>query len=376
MTRTAQGTSSVIKQLRDDRGAAATIKTGTTREILYCRRDHKGSTTDFFGANGTIVESFSYSGYGQPHQLSGANAAGPRYEQRQWDDLVGLYYFGARYYDPVTGRFLTPDTQLGGTSLTQADVLNRFAFELNNPINNVDLTGHGLRDVLIGIGIGVALVAIGAAIILTGGAAAPLGAIAAGALVGAGLNAITYSATHTNQDAATFYKGFAVEVAVGAVVGGVTGAASLGVASVAETLSANAARQVAEGAGSRLTVFAIRAAVYVPAESAQGVASSTFNQFMLNVVDKEIGGEDISLDRSLDTAAATGAVTGAVKGVGKAGYGAATLPRHTEEEGLELRPFIAEQRTYGSVSSEPVDPGDLIRSRSMLFSLPVMFAAR
>jgi RHS repeat-associated protein len=376
MTRTAQGTSSVIKQLLDDRGAAATIKTGTTREILYCRRDHKGSTTDFFGANGTIVESFSYSGYGQPHQLSGANAAGPRYEQRQWDDLVGLYYFGARYYDPVTGRFLTPDTQLGGTSLTQADVLNRFAFELNNPINNVDLTGHGLRDVLIGIGIGVALVAIGAAIILTGGAAAPLGAIAAGALVGAGLNAITYSATHTNQDAATFYKGFAVEVAVGAVVGGVTGAASLGVASVAETLSANAARQVAEGAGSRLTVFAIRAAVYVPAESAQGVASSTFNQFMLNVVDKEIGGEDISLDRSLDTAAATGAVTGAVKGVGKAGYGAATLPRHTEEEGLELRPFIAEQRTYGSVSSEPVDPGDLIRSRSMLFSLPVMFAGR
>ena len=373
VTRPAQGAAQVIKQLLDDRGAAATIKTGATREILYCRRDQKASTTDFFGANGTIVESFSYSGYGQPHLLSGNNAAGPRYEQRQWDDLVGLYYFGARYYHPLTGRFLTPDTQIGGSSLTQADVLNRFAFELNNPINNVDLTGHGLRDVLIGIGIGLALVGIGAAIILTGGAAAPLGAIAAGALVGAGFNAVTYSATHTNQDAATFYKGFAVEVAVGAVVGGLTGAASVGVASVAEALSANAVREVAAGTGSRLTVFAIRAAVYVPGEAAQGVASNTFNQFMLNVVDKEIGGEHISLDRSLDTAAATGAVTGAVKGVGKAGYAAGTVGYHTEEEGLELRPFIAEQRTYGSINSEPLE-SDLVRSRAMLFSVPVMFA--
>ena len=324
VTRDAQGATSVIKQLLDDRGAAATIKTGATSGILYCRRDHKASVTDLFGANGTVVESFSYSGYGQPHLLSGTVEAGPRYEQRQWDELVGLYYFGARYYDPVTGRFLTPDSQIGG-DLLQADTLNRFAFELNNPVNNVDLTGHNIRDVLIGIGIGLALVAIGAAIILTGGAAAPLGAVAAGALLGAGLNAITYSATHTNQDAATFYKGFAVDVAVGAVVGGLMGGVSAGATSVAESLTARALVGVTDQTAARAWVFGIRFMVYVPVGAAEGAAGDAFNQFMMNVIDKEIGGEDVSLDSGVAKSAEMGAIFGAVGGLGQAVGETATI---------------------------------------------------
>jgi RHS repeat-associated protein len=146
LVRSAQGALSVVKQLIDDRGAAATIKTTATTDIVYCRRDHKANTTDIFGVERHDSESYAIVvAYGEPHLLSGPNVVGARYEQLQWDDQVGLYILWGALLRSFTGRFLTPDTQVGG-SLTQADALNRFAFELNNPINNVDLTGHNTRD--------------------------------------------------------------------------------------------------------------------------------------------------------------------------------------------------------------------------------------
>jgi len=56
------------------------------------------------------------------------------------DEETGLYYFGARYYNPSLGRFITPDTIIPGFSDPQA--LNRYSYCLNNPINRVDPDGH------------------------------------------------------------------------------------------------------------------------------------------------------------------------------------------------------------------------------------------
>ena len=50
------------------------------------------------------------------------------------DSGSGLYYYGARYYDPELGRFIQPDTYL--------DTLNRYAYCYNNPVNYTDPTGH------------------------------------------------------------------------------------------------------------------------------------------------------------------------------------------------------------------------------------------
>ena len=38
----------------------------------------------------------------------------PLFTGRMWDAESGLYYFGARYYDPELGRFITPDPWTGG----------------------------------------------------------------------------------------------------------------------------------------------------------------------------------------------------------------------------------------------------------------------
>ncbi len=53
-------------------------------------------------------------------------------------EISGLYYYGARYYDPWLGRFISPDTVLAG--------LNRYAYCGNNPVRYVDPTGHVWYD--------------------------------------------------------------------------------------------------------------------------------------------------------------------------------------------------------------------------------------
>ncbi len=42
------------------------------------------------------------------------SSAVPCFTGRDRYAAIGLYYFGARWYDPELGRFLTPDTYTGG----------------------------------------------------------------------------------------------------------------------------------------------------------------------------------------------------------------------------------------------------------------------
>ncbi len=50
-----------------------------------------------------------------------------------------MYYLRSRYYDPEVGRFVNADSQLNADSILG---YNMFAYCENNPVNNVDLTGH------------------------------------------------------------------------------------------------------------------------------------------------------------------------------------------------------------------------------------------
>jgi YD repeat-containing protein len=98
------GTATVTKYLRDERGAAASIESdGSSTTVLYYRRDFKGSTTHTFSTDGTLVSELAYSGYGQWVRVSGTDDPELKYEQRFWTADLGLYYFGSRWYDPITG---------------------------------------------------------------------------------------------------------------------------------------------------------------------------------------------------------------------------------------------------------------------------------
>ena len=64
--------------------------------------------------------------------------------QRQ--DLTGLYHYGAREYDPVTGRFIQPDPIV--PSLYYSQDLNRYTYIRNNPLHYVDPSGTTVRSAL------------------------------------------------------------------------------------------------------------------------------------------------------------------------------------------------------------------------------------
>ncbi|MBU0492465.1 MAG: RHS repeat-associated core domain-containing protein, partial [Chloroflexi bacterium] len=64
-----------------------------------------------------------------------------RFTGQRFESMIGgLYDYGARFYDPLLGRFVSADTVVPGAGNPQA--LNRYAYVLNNPLKYTDPTGH------------------------------------------------------------------------------------------------------------------------------------------------------------------------------------------------------------------------------------------
>lgn len=64
-----------------------------------------------------------------------------RYTGQTHDAVIaGIYYYGARYYDPALGRFLQADTIVPNPQNSQS--LNRYSYAANNPLRYSDPTGH------------------------------------------------------------------------------------------------------------------------------------------------------------------------------------------------------------------------------------------
>ena len=55
-------------------------------------------------------------------------------------DGTGLYYYNARYYDPLIGRFISADT--AAPDLMNPQSFNKYSYCFNNPLNRNDPTGN------------------------------------------------------------------------------------------------------------------------------------------------------------------------------------------------------------------------------------------
>ena len=56
------------------------------------------------------------------------------------DRSTGLSFYNARYYDPIVGRFISPDTVI--PDLTNGQSYNRYTYVLNNPVLHTDSSGN------------------------------------------------------------------------------------------------------------------------------------------------------------------------------------------------------------------------------------------
>lgn len=119
--------------------------------VLYrIVRDHVGSIVALVGEGGKIVEENSYDAWGRmrdpdTHEVYAMDKApsltlGRGYGSHEYLHCFGLVNMNARLYDPVLGRFASPDPYVQDPTLPQN--FNRFSYCLNNPLLYCDRSGE------------------------------------------------------------------------------------------------------------------------------------------------------------------------------------------------------------------------------------------
>jgi RHS repeat-associated protein len=101
--------------------------------------DRLGSVRDLANASGTVIDHIDYLAFGAVAAQTNA-AAGDRFlfTGRELDAITGLYDYRARYYDPVSGRFLSQDPiSFGGGDS------NLYRYVTNDPASKIDPSGEG-----------------------------------------------------------------------------------------------------------------------------------------------------------------------------------------------------------------------------------------
>jgi RHS repeat-associated protein len=113
------------------------VRQTDTSGTHYFLQDHLGSTTHLTDPYGNIVESNQYDSFG-----SSAGSIRTRYgfTGRENDNLTGLMYYRARWYDAEVGRFISEDPiQFDGG-------LNWYAYVDNGPLKFTDALGLHKKD--------------------------------------------------------------------------------------------------------------------------------------------------------------------------------------------------------------------------------------
>ena len=228
-------------------------------------RDYLGNVTHIATSGGTLVAEYSYDPWGrlrdpdthavyspgqEPELFLGRGFTG--HEHLPWFGLVNM---NARLYDPLLGRFLSPDPYVQALDFTQN--FNRYIYCLNNPLVYVDENGEwfhivifaavggignlignwkncdGFWEYLTAFGVGAAG---GAAVAATGGAAAAGGSLWATASVigvGAASGAATGATNDVIRQTGKNFNGIENvdwnSVEISAASGGVAGAVGTGV---------------------------------------------------------------------------------------------------------------------------------------------------
>lgn len=101
--------------------------------------DGNGNVVGLIDASsGETAATYQYGPFGEPLGAEGepiAEANPIRFSTKYWDAESDLIYYGYRYYNPSTGRFLSRDLigETGG--------LNLYGFVGNDPVNNWDYLG-------------------------------------------------------------------------------------------------------------------------------------------------------------------------------------------------------------------------------------------
>ncbi|MFZ5800543.1 MAG: RHS repeat-associated core domain-containing protein [Candidatus Omnitrophota bacterium] len=108
--------------------------------LYYYHGDHLGSSNTITDTNGAILQRLEYDPFGKIALNSGTNKTDYKFTGKELDEETDLYYYGARYYFPLIGRFLTPDSRVQSPENPQT--FNRYSYCNNNPVTYIDPSGN------------------------------------------------------------------------------------------------------------------------------------------------------------------------------------------------------------------------------------------
>lgn len=120
---------------------APTVLVAHAGTITYYHNDLAGNAVAATNEQGQVIWRESYRPYGE--RLTNSAAAKDNkiwFTGRRQDPETGLVYMGARYYDPVTGRFMSTDPI--GFDDQNIHSFNRYAYGNNNPYRFKDPDGR------------------------------------------------------------------------------------------------------------------------------------------------------------------------------------------------------------------------------------------
>ena len=117
------------------------------KDQYFFHPDHLGSSNYVTDANGGSYEHLEYFPFGETWVEEASNTQRTPYlfTGKELDEETGLYYYGARYYDPRTSQFISADpllVQKPAEVIRRPGLVGAFSYALNNPIMYTDPDGR------------------------------------------------------------------------------------------------------------------------------------------------------------------------------------------------------------------------------------------
>ena len=110
--------------------------TPITFNTFFPTYDGNGNISEYLGSTGSAAAHFEYDPFGNTVvNTDASNQFAYRFSTKPLDFATGLYYYGYRYYDPVTGRWPSRDP------IAEAGGINLYGFTGNNGVNETDFLG-------------------------------------------------------------------------------------------------------------------------------------------------------------------------------------------------------------------------------------------
>jgi RHS repeat-associated protein len=75
----------------------------------FYQYDGRGTVRMLTNSAGAVTDTYEYDAFGNLLNHTGSTPNNYLYRGEQWDPDLSLYYLRARYYNPLTGRFMSQD---------------------------------------------------------------------------------------------------------------------------------------------------------------------------------------------------------------------------------------------------------------------------